>query len=758
MYALKSIALLGNFAPRQCGIATFTTDVARALSGTEKDRKVDVIAVSDRAGYEYEAPVVYELAEQDLPAYAKAAEFINAGGYDVLCVQHEYGIYGGLDGVYLLDMLRKVKIPIVTTLHTVLRDPTPSQRAVMGELLSLSERIVVMSDRATDFLCEVHNINPDKVDLIPHGIPNFTPTTGKAFRETLNIEGPMILTFGLLSPDKGIQYAIQAMPKIVEKYPKATYVVLGATHPNIRALSGEEYRNRLIDLAAKLGVTDNVRFVDRFVTSEELVDYLGATDMYITPYLKPNQITSGTLAYAVGAGKAVISTSYWYAEELLAEGRGVLVPFKNSDAITDAVLRIQGDKSAMNSMEAKARAYGEQMKWPQVGARYVESFQDARAERALGLKMHSVEIRPSLLPSWDLPELKFDHLYALSDDTGILQHATHSIPNRKEGYCVDDNARALLLTAFLETEGPLSPQLALLQSRYLSFVMDAFNPEQGKFRNFMSYDRNWLESVGSEDSNGRVAWALGSFIGRTRNEGHQNVAISLFHKAVPELMKMQSPRTWAYSALGASEVLEYLPGDVAAWDLLEKMGSNLAELHRSYSTEDWPWFENKPTYCNGRLCQALMVAGKRCGRPDWTKIGLETMEWLMVEQTLENGMFAPVGTDGFFTESRDIALFDQQPVEAWVTVSACLTTYQLSQDPEWLRRAYDAFEWFLGRNVVGVPMAEISTGACFDGLHATKSNKNQGAESTLSFLCSLVEVRQALPSKLRTVKAKVGLI
>ena len=707
--------------------------------------------MSDREGYAYPDRVRREIPEQDRDAYLRSAEFVNSEGYDVLSVQHEYGIFGGEAGAHLMALVREAKMPIVTTLHTVLRDPTPAQKEVMDELLQLSERVVVMSQRAVGFLAEVHQVPKAKVDLIPHGIPEISDAKGRAFRTTLGITGPMILTFGLLSPDKGIQYVIEAMPSIVREYPGAVYFVVGATHPNVQASAGEVYRESLIALAERLGVSETVRFVDRFVSNEELVAYLGAMDYYVTPYLNPKQITSGTLAYSVGAGKVVISTPYWYAEELLSEGRGILVPFRDSAAISDSVLALQINGEERNEMGRRAAEFGSKMHWPEVARRYVASFSRAKHDSAERLRTIIHQSEKPTVPIGPLPKMRLNHLFELSDDTGILQHANHTIPNRAEGYCVDDNARALILTALLEQAMPLSPDLSLLQSRYLSFMLDAYNPETGRFRNFMSFRREWLEESGSEDSHGRSLWGLGVMVGRTNNDGRREVARALYLQGAPAMYATTSPRTWAYGVLAAHEFLQVFPHEYSIQVLLQTMASRLWRQYEINQSIEWPWFEQSLTYANARLSQAMIVAGESLGRQEMMDIGMESLRWLMHVQTGPRNVFAPIGTNGFYLRDAERHFFDQQPVEAHASLSACLTAARISGDSRWTEEAHRAFRWFQGENMLLQPVFDLANGGCHDGIHPGRINRNQGAESTLSWLCSLAELKGSTTTNLPVV-------
>lgn len=746
-HPIKRVAILGNHLPRQCGIATFTADLADALAEVDPEASVECIAMNDRHLYAYPDRVRRTIEESDEAAYSKCADLLNRADYDVLSIQHEYGIFGGVAGSYLLSLVRNVRMPVVTTLHTVLREPTDAQRHVLSELIQYSERLVVMSKKATDILGEVHSVPADKIDLIHHGIPVIPEDEGKAFRATLGVEGPMLLTFGLLSPDKGIQYVIEAMSDIVKKYPQAAYFVVGATHPHVRA-SGDSYRESLYSLVRDLGLEKSVHFIDRFVTKAELVRYLGAMDIYVTPYTKESQITSGTLAYALGTGKPVISTSYWYADELLSEGRGISVAFRDSKQIASAVMGLQSDPDARAAMGRRAAIFARDMLWPQVAGHYLQTFARARRDSASRLRSLTDGLSRFTLPGIVTTEQRYKHLQELSDDTGILQHATFTLPKRSEGYCVDDNARALLLTTYLEGEAALSPEHSLLQSRYLSFVLDAYNPAEGRFRNFMSYDRKWLEAKGSEDSNGRALWSLGAASGRCRDRGRRDAARALFRTAIPSLLETTSPRTWAYGLLGIHEYLGQNPGDSRVAELQRALAERLVGLYDFHAGEDWPWFEDALTYANARLPQALLLAGEDLDRSDMQEIALKALAWLMEVQTGPGGVFTPIGTNGFFRRGCPRAYFDQQPIEAWASLSACIDAHHLTGNPLWYGEAQCAFQWFMGQNMLGQPLFDGTSGGCHDGLHEDRINRNQGAESTLSFLAACAEMRtRSLPSE-----------
>ena len=738
---MKRLAVLGNHLPRQCGIATFSTHLADALSAALPDVDTFVVAMND-AGRRHAYPprVRFEIAEGDLASYRRAADFLNVNNVDILSLQHEYGIFGGKAGTHVLALLRDLRMPIVTTLHTVLSSPSPSQRAVMEELAELSDRFIVMSAHGADLCERVHGIAANRIDLIPHGIPHVR--VDAASKDRLGVDGKrVLLTFGLLSRDKGIEYVIEALPAILAVNPDVVYIVLGATHPHVIEHEGEAYRLMLEARAQQLGVAGNMIFHNRFVSQEELVEFLAATDIYITPYLQPGQITSGTLAYSVGAGKAVISTPYIYASELLDEGRGVLVPWRDPQAIAKEVIALFGDDDRRQTLCARAAAYGADMTWPAVARQHVESFARAHAEHArrrrTTFRAQTLAARPA-----GLPEVTLKHVWALTDDTGILQHAIFNTPRYEDGYCLDDNARALLLTVLLEDGGFEEPALLRkLGARYLAFVSYAFDRTAGRFRNFLSYARQWLEPCGSEDSHGRALWALGALIGRSGDPHWQRLAGELFHSACPVATSFTSPRAWGYALLGIEEYLKAFQGDSVAAARRAEIAGLLYSLFERSSRPDWPWFEESVTYCNGRLAQALILSGDRMHRADMVDAGTRALDWLVSVQSSPDKQFAPIGSSGFYVRGAPPAAFDQQPVEAAAMVSACLEAYRVHGDQRWLDRARWAFKWFVGENHLQQWLFDPSTGGCRDGLHAERANQNQGAEATLSFLLALSEVR-----------------
>jgi glycosyltransferase involved in cell wall biosynthesis len=739
--AIRRIAFLGNHLPRLCGIATFTTHLSDAMESEFPALECSVLAMNDAGKrHAYPARVRFEIDEADIASYRRAADYLNVNTVDLVSVQHEYGIFGGKAGSHVLVLLRELRMPIVTTLHTILGEPDPLQRRTMQELALLSERLVVMSAKGAELLHEVYGVPEHKIDLIPHGIPD-VPFESDS-KERLGVEGKwVLLTFGLLSPDKGIEHVIDALPAILAIHPDTVYIVLGETHPHVKERDGETYRIMLENRATRLGVDSNMIFHDRFVSQAELNEFLSAADVYITPYLQPQQITSGTLAYALGAGKAVISTPYPYARDLLADDRGILVPWRDSAAIAREIVGLLSDDSRRLTLQRRGAAHGRSMRWPAVAHRYAESFERARSERAARLhttfQAKTLAKRPA-----DLPDMDLEHLSLMTDETGVLQHAVFSVPRYDDGYCLDDNARALLLMALLEEAGTEdAPAVRALASRYLAFVSHAFDKSTGRFRNLMSYSRLWIEERGSEDSHGRALWALGTVVGRARDPGRRSLAGDLFHAALPAVSGFTSPRAWAFALLGIDEYLQAFKGDSGMQSLSKMLTERLFDLLERSSDRDWPWFEDRVTYSNARLPQALLVCGSRMERAEIAAAGIRSLEWLISIQSSVDGYFAPIGSNGFYERGAQRASFDQQPVEACAMVSACLEAHRLTGEDRWSKHARSAFDWFLGQNQLQQSLYDVATGGCRDGLHSDRVNENQGAESTLSFLLALMEMR-----------------
>jgi glycosyltransferase involved in cell wall biosynthesis len=740
------IAVVGNYLPRQCGIATFTTDLCEAISTECGAARLFAMPVNDtESGYAYPERVRLALAQDDLSSYEQAADFLNFTNFDLVCLQHEYGIFGGPAGSHILALLRHLKMPVITTLHTVLREPNPDQRRVMEEIAELSDRLIVMSELSSQFLQEIFKVPGGKIDMVPHGVPDLPFLDPNFYKDRFGVEGKaVLLTFGLLSPNKGIENVIQALPHILSKHKNVVYMVAGATHPHILRRDGDRYRQRLQALAKEIGVESKVIFHNRFVSPEEMVGFIGAADIYITPYRHEAQVVSGTLAYALGAGKAIISTPYWHAIELLDDRRGALVPFQDPDAIARKTVELLDTPAIRHAMRKRAYLYAREMVWKNVAQGYMTSFTQARSDRMREPRVTFVdETRAKCLDR--LPALRLDHLHQLTDDTGMLQHATFAVPNYAEGYTTDDNARALVLSILLEQLGQTEP-LATdnLASRYLAFLGHALNPANGRFRNLLSYSRTWSEVQGSEDCHGRALWALGTVLGRSKDQALRGAAGHLFEITLSAVVAFTSPRAWAFTLMGIQEYLNSFPGDRDAQKMSSVLATRLIELHRSNLSPEWNWFEDVLAYSNARLPQAVLIAGRRNADHKMISVGLGALNWLCQTQRCAGGdQFVPIGSHGFYRKGGERARFDQQPVEAGGAVSACLEAYRATGDARWRLEAWSAFNWFLGDNDLQIALYDPITGGCKDGLHPERVNENQGAESTLAFLMAQVEMRLA---------------
>ena len=740
--ALKSIVLIGNYLPRLCGIATFTTHLLESIALNAPDKACWAVAMNDRPeGYSYPSQVRFEINQSQLNEYSLAADLCNLNQVDVICLQHEYGIFGGKRGSFIIELLRDLNMPVVTTLHTILKDPNLQDRHIMMQLAEFSDRLVVMSERSVEFLRDIYQVPEEKIVLIHHGIPDVPFVESDAYKEKFGVSGKkIILTFGLLSPGKGIEVVINALPEIVKAHPQVIYMVVGATHPHLKAEQGEDYRNSLYLRAKELGVSDHIVFHDRFVADEDLLEFIGAADIYVTPYMNEAQIISGTLAYALGMGKAVISTPYWHARELLADERGRLVPFRDPVALAREVIDLLDHPDECRAIQERAYNYGRKMVWSNVGRRYLDTFAEAKRQRLRNnVPEHRLETLG--LRQQRLPEIKLEHLRRMTDDTGMLQHAKYTVPDRAHGYCVDDNARALIVVVTLQDLQPLDSPLSNLAAIYLSFLDHAFNGQTGRFRNFMSYDRRWLEETGSEDSHGRAVWGLGVAVSLGRDAGEVVYAVDLFHRALDSVEHFTSPRAIAFTIIGIHAYLSRYSGDSHVKRMRKILSNRLMQQFRNSATEEWPWGEDILSYDNARLPQALLLSGQWLPDPEMLEMGLRALDWLKEVQTDEAGRhFTAIGNHGWFTRDGEKAQFDQQPIEAAAMVDACIEAFNCTRDEKWSAYAYRCLSWYQGENDLGIPLCDYATGGCRDGLETQGANENQGAESTLCWLMALLAI------------------
>ena len=690
--------------------------------------------------YDYPSSVVLQIKDDTIEEYVRAAAFLNAGRFDIVCLQHEFGIFGGEAGAHILELLSRLTMPVVTTLHTVLAEPTAIQRAVIERIVEASSKIIVMANKGRELLRSVYRVPDEKIEIIAHGIPDFPFVEPDAAKAKLGFSGrSVILTFGLLSPSKGVEVMIDAMPSILKRRPDAVYVVLGATHPNLVRDQGEAYRESLTTRVRELGVENNVVFLDQFVDQATLLEFISMCDVYVTPYLNEAQMTSGTLAYSFGLGKPVVSTPYWHARELLADGRGVLVSFGDAAGIGNEIAQLLTDDPRRQAIRKRAYAASRSMTWERTAEGYMAAFENARQRH--WLKVIARKPDPVAPSGPAAPAMQTGHFLSMCDDTGLFQHAVHSVPDRSHGYCVDDNARALLLACALNEPGE-QPLAEVLTARFAAFVQHAWNPDTGRFRNFMGFNRTWLEDKGSEDSHGRTLWALGECTRKDASPSRRRWATALFAQALPTVKTFRSPRASAFTLLGLDAYCAVVPDDRHAREIRRTLAERLMSSLASVETPGWQWFEEGLAYDNARLSQALIVTGMATRTPGYVEAGLRSLRWLMTLQTTSTGHFRPVGTASFGERLKPPLAFDQQPVEATATIAACLSAWRADDDAEWKTIATKVFAWFLGSNDLSVALVDPETGGCRDGLHPNRANENRGGESVVCYLLSLAEIRQ----------------
>jgi glycosyltransferase involved in cell wall biosynthesis len=744
MSEIKKIAFIGNSLPRRCGIATFTTDLQESVAQAYPGVETSIFAMTDHEhDYQYPDSVRYQIRDNHPEDYLMAADILNAEAFDVVNLQHEFGIFGGEAGSALLPLLSQLKAPLMTTLHTILSDPSEAQRIVMMRLIEASARLIVMSQKGLEILQRVYGVSQDRISLIPHGIPPFPFAEPDAAKAVHGFSGrSVILTFGLLSPNKGVHVMIEAMPAIIAQMPNVVYVVLGATHPNLVREQGETYRKSLEARVAELGIADHVVFLDQFVDKDTLLSFISMCDVYVTPYLNEAQMTSGTLAYSFGLGKAIVSTPYWHASELLADDMGVLVPFNRSADLASAVGALLVDDEGRLALRKKAYDASRSMTWPRTAEVYMDAFQAATKQPPLRLVSQRPRL-PSAFAVYRTPEIKTHCFASMCDDTGLFQHSTYGLPDRHHGYCVDDNARALLVACALAVPGEM-PLSSRLTDTFCSFIQHAWNPDTRFFRNFMSFDRRWLEDRGSEDSHGRTLWALGICANSDLDPLRRTWAANLFALAQPSVDRFSSPRALAFTMLGLNAYCAARPDDAEADHACRSYADRLVALLEAVEASGWIWFENGLAYDNARLPQALIATGLRTKNDTYINAGLRSLRWLVALQTSLTGHFRPIGSQGFSRQRMLPAAYDQQPLEATATVAACLAAWAATQSDLWLDELARATSWFTGKNDHMISLVDAETGSCRDGLHPDRPNENRGGESVVSYLLAVLDHRQAV--------------
>lgn len=735
------ITFISSYLPRQCGIATFTNDLASSIAKISRHDNIltNITALNDiPEGYKYPSDVKFEIKDKSVNDFKEAAYYLNLSDSDVINIQHEFGLYGGEAGANILYLIENLNKPLVTTLHTILEKPSPDELKVIKQIAFHSSYVVVQSERAVMMLQKIYGISSEKIKFIPHGAPDVQFLDTSYYKDKFRLsDKKVILTFGLLGPGKGMEDVINSLAEVVKDYPDVVYIILGATHPNVKRQFGETYRISLENLVKKKELENNVMFINRFVETKELHEFLLMSDIYVSPYHNKAQIVSGTLTYAMACGKAVVSTPYWYAEESLKDDRGVLFPFKDSAYLAKTLVDLLTNESIRNRLRKNAYDATRKLTWNNVAKQYVDVFTQAIVE----YKTNSYSGNASkykTIPA--LPEINFSHMKNLTDTTGILQHATYSVGNPAEGYCTDDNVRALLVAVMhklIFNDDKIDEYINI----YLRFVYYSFNKEKGLFRNFMSYDRKWLEEAGSEDSNGRVMFSLGYIIKNMNSNSTVGLCKNLFDESIQNMKEFKSPRTMAYLILGCVFYLNKFSGALDIKKIFSKMSEQLYDSYLKYKDEDWLWYEESLTYSNARLPHALLMAGQFKNNKKYIAAGLESLEWLFSQLVDDNNKYISlIGNDGWLVKGQPKAKFDQQPVEIPPLIDACYQAYLITKDNEWISRINLAFSWYLGNNERQEPICDFATGGCYDGLTANMFNQNQGAESTLSWLLALLRM------------------
>ncbi len=732
------IAYISTQLPRECGIATFNSNLIKAINANSPDATSEntiVVAMNegdDKKQYNYGPEVKFVIRQEKQKDYKAAAEFINKSDAEVAILQHEFGIYGGDSGTYVLTLLHELKLPSLVIFHTVLREPTYIQKLITREIARYTSGIVVMSKKAVKFLTEIYGIEMSKIHLIEHGVPDINIEDIKPVKEAeLFRDKKVMCTFGLISRNKGLETVIKALPKIVSQHPDVHYVIIGATHPGVLKHSGEEYRNSLKSLAAELGVAEHVHFINNFLSEEDLIDYLSSCHIYVTPYLNEAQITSGTLSYAIGAGAAVLSTPYWHAQELLDHNRGRLFNFKDFNTLADTVIELSANPSKLQKLRSNAYQYGLNLRWPKIGKTYLNVL----------AKFLALSAKKENLKAESYPEFSLAHMRRLTDDTGLIQHAKFGIPNLTEGYCLDDNSRALILM-LMHYQKFRNDETEKLFPIYLSYI-HYMQREDGYFRNFLSFNRNYLDERGSEDSFGRTIWSLGYLINAAPNNSYREFGEDLFRKATPHFSELKYIRGIANTIIGLAYYLKTHPSDERIMGELQNLTSRLMNAYKHDKAQSWAWFEEELTYDNAIMPLALLHSTEITGDESVKTIAFEAIAFLE-KATMSENVFCPVGNDGWYAKGMKKSVYDQQAIETMAMVLLYNQAYNLTKKPEILQKLKSTYEWFLGNNTLRVPLYDFETKGCCDGLQAGKLNRNQGAESTLAYLISHMAVIKAI--------------
>jgi len=734
------VAYISTYPPRRCGIGTFTHNLVSAVSSHSGKKQLTdhaiIIAIEEEDHhYHFPEEVKFKIRTNHQKDYLEAAHFINFCGADICVLQHEFGIFGGEMGVYILSLLHHLTIPLVTICHTVLKDPTYMQRSIVHEISKISLQLIVMSQLAVDFFKTVYKIPAAKINFISHGTPLFSQGLQESLKQEYNFQSrTILLTFGLLNRNKGIDTVLHALPEVVKRHPEVLYIVLGTTHPAVLRLSGEEYKEYLKRFVDKYALTEHVFFYDQFVSESTLKNFLSMCDIYVTPYLSREQITSGTLSYAMGAGACIISTPYWHATELLSKGRGILFDFKNYNQLQTTILKILDQPGLLQHMRKKASAYGKKLNWPRVGKAYWELLLKYHQKPPV-FSTRTTEIDLSVMPRFDL-----SHIYRLTDDVGVVQYAKYGIPNLKHGYNLSDNSRAVLMSTMVYQQFKDKAILELV-ARYLSYIQYMQNVD-GTFHNALNFDRTFKDELGTEDAFSRTMWALGYLLNNKPSAAYKQLAKGIFLRSVNQFDQLRSLRGIAATIIGITYFLKEYPEREDLFQELKGLTRKLVMAYDEHATGKWQWFEDVMTYDNGILPLALLLSYEMLEDEHVLSIARMSLEFL-VSVTHDEEHFAPVGNQGWYPEEGSKALYDQGSGEAMCMVRLFYHCLRIFRDRRYLLMLFTCYRWYLGINLFHIPLYDHETCGCYDGLIYKGVNKNEGAESTLAYLISHITVLQA---------------
>jgi glycosyltransferase involved in cell wall biosynthesis len=716
----SKICFLSNFPPKECGIATFTQDLISSLNKKFNPKvKSRVIALNEESNlYNYDSRVIMQMNKDYLEDYINIAKRVNRSEkIKLVCIQHEFGIFGGEYGSYIIPFLETIKKPVVITFHSVLPNPNNLRKNVVKFIGEKSAAIIVMAESAVEILNRDYGINKNKIYVVRHGIPDTPLKPVEPYKKKLRLENKIVLsTFGLLSRGKGIEYMIKALPYLIKKHPNLLYIIIGETHPTIRKREGEEYRNSLISLVEKLKLQNNVKFYNKYLDLNEIIEYLLATDIYVCTNLEKNQIVSGTLSYALGCGKAIVSTPNIYAEEVLDDERGMLAKFQDPKSFADAIEKLLSDDKLKQRIEQNAYAFGRSMIWQNVASGYLSIF-----NKVVKLREETTE---------KYPKIKLNHLRNLTDNIGCIQFAKLSVPDNSSGYTVDDNSRALIVSTIHDKlyNSEISKELSKI---YLDFL-EKVQSKEGKFNDMEYENKNLIPS--SEDSTGRTIWALGYFINNSKNNELIEKAKKMFDKSYNLIGEDSSPRAKAFSVIGLYHYYQKYKEENILLKIISLVDT-IVESYKREATEEWSWFEGYLTYSNSKIPEMLFLAYNLTKNKEYLEIAEKSLDFL-TNLVFFKDELSPIGQNGWYNRHGTRSFFDQQPIDASSMVQTYLIAHTITQNKKYYNNAVLAFNWFLGKNHLKQMIYNEVTGGCHDGLSKYSINLNQGAESTIEYLIS----------------------